>query len=125
MSNPSDRTYSETHEWLKVDGDILTIGLTTYAVDQLTDVTFAEMQPVGTEIAAGDSIGEVESVKTSSDVYSPAGGEIIEVNGEVESSPEILNSDPFEAGWLVKIRISDQGTLSDAMDAEAYTESTS
>ncbi|MFK7759758.1 MAG: glycine cleavage system protein GcvH [Phycisphaerales bacterium] len=125
MSNPSDRTYSETHEWLKVDGDILTIGLTTYAVDQLTDVTFAEMQPVGTEIAAGDSIGEVESVKTSSDVYSPAGGEIIEVNSEVESSPEILNSDPFEAGWLVKIKISDQGTLGDAMDADAYAESIS
>lgn len=123
MSNPSDRTYSETHEWLKVEGDVLTIGLTSYAVDQLTDVTFAEMQPVGTEIDAGDSIGEVESVKTSSDVYSPAAGEIIDVNGEVESSPEILNSDPFEAGWLVKIKISDQGTLGDAMDAEAYSAS--
>lgn len=123
MSNPSDRTYTETHEWLKVDGDVLTIGLTTYAVDQLTDVTFAEMQPVGTEVSPGDSVGEVESVKTSSDVYTPAGGEIIEVNEALESSPEMLNSDPFGEAWLVKVKIADRGNLDDAMDADAYSES--
>jgi len=123
--NPSDRTYTETHEWLKVDGDVLTIGLTTYAVDQLTDVTFAEMQPVGTEVAPGDSVGEVESVKTSSDVYSPVQGEIIEVNESLDSNPEQVNSDPFGDGWLVKIKITDQGTLGDAMDSEAYTASIS
>ncbi|MBO6514912.1 MAG: glycine cleavage system protein GcvH [Phycisphaerales bacterium] len=123
MSNPSDRTYTETHEWLKVDGDVLTIGLTTYAVDQLTDVTFAEMQPVGTEVSPGDSVGEVESVKTSSDVYTPAGGEIIEVNEALESSPEMLNSDPFGEAWLVKVKIEDRGNLDDAMDADAYSES--
>lgn len=125
MSNPSDRTYTETHEWLKVEGDVLTIGLTTYAVDQLTDVTFAEMQPVGTEVSPGDSVGEVESVKTSSDVYTPAGGEIIEVNEALESNPEMLNSDPFGDAWLVKVKVADQGTLGDAMDADAYTESIS
>tara|TARA_R110002096_G_scaffold173781_7_gene348694 strand:+ start:58111 stop:58509 length:399 start_codon:yes stop_codon:yes gene_type:complete len=123
MSNPSDRTYTETHEWLKVEGDVLTIGLTTYAVDQLTDVTFAEMQPVGTEVSPGDSVGEVESVKTSSDVYSPVEGEIIEVNESLESSPETINSDPFGDGWLVKIKIADRGTLDDAMDADAYSAS--
>ena len=121
MTNPSDRTYTETHEWLKVDGDVLTIGLTTYAVDQLTDVTFAEMQPVGTEVSPGDSVGEVESVKTSSDVYSPVEGEIVEVNETLESNPEQVNSDPFGDGWLVKIKITDQGSLGDAMDAEAYS----
>jgi len=121
MTNPSDRTYTETHEWLKVDGDVLTIGLTTYAVDQLTDVTFAEMQPVGTEVSPGDSVGEVESVKTSSDVYSPVEGEIVEVNESLESSPEQVNSDPFGDGWLVKIKITDRGTLDSAIDAEAYS----
>lgn len=125
MSNPSDRSYTETHEWLKVDGDVLTIGLTTYAVDQLTDVTFAEMQPVGTEVAPGDSVGEVESVKTSSDVYTPAGGEIIEVNEALESNPEMLNSDPFGNAWLVKVKIADRGTLDDALDSDAYTASIS
>lgn len=125
MSNPSDRTYTETHEWLKLDGDVLTIGLTTYAVDQLTDVTFAEMQPVGTEVSPGDSVGEVESVKTSSDVYTPAGGEIIEVNEALESGPEMLNSDPFGDAWLVKVKVTDRGTLDDSMDSDAYTESIS
>lgn len=125
MSNPSDRTYTETHEWLKVDGDVLTIGLTTYAVDQLTDVTFAEMQPVGTEVSPGDSVGEVESVKTSSDVYTPAGGEIIEVNEALESNPEMLNSDPFGDAWLVKVKIADRGTLDDSLDSDAYTASIS
>jgi len=119
--NPSDRTYTETHEWLKVDGDVLTIGLTSYAVDQLTDVTFAEMQPVGTEVSPGDSVGEVESVKTSSDVYSPVEGEIVEVNESLESNPEIINAEPFEGGWLVKIKIADRGTLDEAIDSEAYS----
>ena len=126
MSNPptpSDRTYTETHEWLKVDGDVLTIGLTSYAVDQLTDVTFAEMQPVGTEVSPGDSVGEVESVKTSSDVYSPVEGEIVEVNESLESNPEIINAEPFEGGWLVKIKIADRGTLDEAIDSEAYSAS--
>ncbi len=125
MSNPSDRTYTETHEWLKVDGDVLTIGLTTYAVDQLTDVTFAEMQPVGTEVSPGDSVGEVESVKTSSDVYSPVEGEIVEINETLESNPEIINADPFGDGWLVKIKIADRGTLDEAIDSEAYSASIS
>jgi len=125
MSNPSDRTYTDTHEWLKVDGDVLTIGLTAYAVDQLTDVTFAEMQPVGTEVAPGDSVGEVESVKTSSDVYSPVEGEIVEINESLESNPEQVNADPFGDGWLVKIKIAGQGTLDSSMDSEAYTASIS
>jgi glycine cleavage system H protein len=123
MTNPSDRTYTETHEWLKVEDDVLTIGLTTYAVDQLTDVTFAEMQPVGTEVAPGDSVGEVESVKTSSDVYSPVEGEIVEINESLESNPETINADPFGDGWLVKIKIADRGSLDEALDSDAYSAS--
>lgn len=120
MSTPTNRVYSESHEWLLVDGEVLTIGLTTYAVDQLTDVTFVEMHPDGTMIDPGDSVGEVESVKTTSDIYSPVGGEIIEVNDALTENPEMVNNDPYGDGWLVKIRIEDQGTLGNCMDAAAY-----
>lgn len=120
MSTPNDRVYSESHEWHKVDGDVVTIGLTTYAVDQLTDVTFVEMKDVGTEIGSGESVGEVESVKTTSDIYSAAGGEIVEVNEALSDNPELVNNDPYGDGWLVKLKISDQGALGDCMDASAY-----
>ncbi len=120
MNTPSDRVYAESHEWHKVDGDIVTIGLTSFAVDQLTDVTFVEMHPVGTVIDAGESVGEVESVKTTSDIYSAVGGEIIEVNDALTENPEMVNADPYGDGWLVKIQIEDQGTLGDCMDAAAY-----
>jgi glycine cleavage system H protein len=120
MGAPSDRRYSETHEWHKVDGNMLTLGLTQFAVDQLTDLTFIEMKVAGTKIGAGDSIGEVESVKTTSDVYSAAAGEIVEVNGELADNPGLVNSDPYGAGWLVKVRMSDAGGLEGLMDAGAY-----
>ncbi len=120
MSTPTDRVYSESHEWIKVEGEVATIGLTTFAVDQLTDVTFVEMQPAETVLEPGDSVGEVESVKTTSDIYSPVGGEIIEVNDALADNPEMVNSDPYGDGWLVKIKIEDQGTLGDCMDAAAY-----
>mgnify|MGYP005841906655 CR=1 FL=1 len=120
MSTPNDRVYSESHEWFKVDDDIVTIGLTTYAVDQLTDVTFVEMQEPGTEVAPGESVGEVESVKTTSDIYTAAGGEIVEVNEALSDNPEMVNNDPYGDGWLVKIKISDRGNLDDCMDADAY-----
>jgi len=122
MDHPDDRKYTETHEWVLERDGVLTIGLSSYAVDQLTDVTFAEMQPVGTTLSPGESVGEVESVKTSSDVYSPVGGEIIEVNGSLESAPETLNTDPYGEGWLVKIRIEDRGTLDQALDAGKYAQ---
>src|SRR5258705_5691144 len=95
MSIPTDRVYSETHEWHKVEGDPLTLGLTRFAVDQLTDITFVQIKPKGTTFKAGDSIGEVESVKTTSDVYCAAAGEITEVNAALTDDPSLLNSDPF------------------------------
>ena len=120
MSMPTDRVYSETHEWHRLDGDTLTLGLTRYAVEQLTDVTYVEPKPVGTKVGPGDSVGEVESVKTTSDVYSAVAGEIVEVNQKLVDDPSLLNSDPYEAGWLVKIKVTDKAGLSGLMDAGAY-----
>lgn len=120
MGSPADRKYTTTHEWHKVEGDIVTIGLTRFAVDQLTDVTYVEMKPVGESIDAGDSVGEVESVKTTSDVYAAIGGEIVEVNGALSDDPSILNSDPYEAGWLLRVKAADLGGLGGLLDASAY-----
>ena len=122
MSSPTDRKYTESHEWLKVDGDTVTLGLTRFAVDQLTDVTFVEMQPAGTEFAEGDSLGEVESVKTTSDVYGPGDGEIVETNDAVADDPSILNDDPYEKGWLVKLKLGDASVVEGLMDAATYDE---
>lgn len=119
MASPADCLYSESHEWHRVEGDVATIGITRYAVDALTDVTFVQPKAVGTKLQAGAIIGEVESVKTTSDIYSAVGGEIIEVNKAVVEDPSLLNKDPA-ANWLVKIKVSDKGGLSKLMDAAAY-----
>ncbi len=124
MAMPTDRKYSETHEWFKLEGDTVTIGLTQFAVDQLTDVTFVEMKEAGTDVDAGDSVGEVESVKTTSDVYSVVGGTVAAVNAATADDPAILNSDPYEAGWLIKITVGDAAAVDEVMgglmDAAAY-----
>lgn len=120
MPAPDDRVYSETHEWHKEEGGVVTVGLTAHAVDQLTDITFVEMKPAGDSIDAGDSLGEVESVKTTSDVYTVVGGEIVEVNESLQDNPAQLNEDPYGAGWLVKVKIADRGTLDECMDAAKY-----
>lgn len=120
MATPNDRVYAESHEWHKVEGDIVTIGLSQFAVNQLTDVTFVEMREVGHTFATGDAIGEVESVKTTSDVYPAVGGEIVEVNAAVAEDPSLLNSDPYGKGWLVKIKVSDDSGLAGCVDAKAY-----
>ena len=120
MASPSDRRYSDTHEWHRVEGDTLTLGLTRFAVDQLTDVTYVEMKKPGFGFRAGDSVGEVESVKTTSDVYCACDGEIVETNPAVVADPSLLNSDPYGAGWLVKIAIKDAEGLDKLMDAAAY-----
>lgn len=117
---PSDRVYSESHEWHKLEGNTLTLGLTRFAVDQLTDVTYVEMKPSGFKLKPGDSVGEVESVKTTSDIYCAAGGEVIEVNKAVVDDPSLVNSDPYGKGWLVKIKVSDTAGLAGLMNADAY-----
>jgi glycine cleavage system H protein len=120
MAAPADRRYSESHEWHKLDGDTLTLGLTQFAVDALTDVTYVQMKPKGTRFKAGDIVGEVESVKTTSDIYSALPGEITEVNAALADNPGLLNSDPYGDGWLVRIRISDKAGFDRLMDAKAY-----
>lgn len=117
---PSDRVYSESHEWHKLEGDTITLGITQFAVDQLTDVTYVQMKPAGTKVSAGGMVGEVESVKTTSDIYCAAAGEIVAVNPTVADNPALLNSDPYGAGWLVKVKVSDKAGLSKLMDAAAY-----
>lgn len=120
MGAPNDRRYADSHEWHKTEGDLVVLGVTRFAVDQLTDITFAEMKPVGTRVGAGGSVGEIESVKTSSDVYSGVSGEIVAVNTALADNPGLLNSDPFGAGWLIKLRPDDRSQLDRLMDAAAY-----
>lgn len=120
MSSPADRKYSDSHEWFKASGDVVTVGVTQHAVDQLTDITYAEMKPKGTSVAPGGTIGEIESVKATSDIYSAVGGEIIEVNPALAEDPGVLNSDPYEKGWLVKIRAKDLSALNALHDSKAY-----
>lgn len=122
MSSPSDCRFSESHEWFKHDGDIVTMGITQFAADELTDITYVELEPIGTALQPGETIGEVESVKTTSDVYSVVGGEIIEVNDKVQEDPSLINSDPFGDGWLVKIRADDTAPLEELMDQPTYDE---
>jgi len=120
MSSPEDRRYSESHEWFKVDGDLVTIGITTHATEALTDITYVEMKPSGTSLSPGDSAGEVESVKTTSDVYTVVGGDVAEANQAVVDDPSLVNSDPYGDGWLVRIKSDDLGPLEDLLDAAAY-----
>lgn len=120
MPSPSDCRFADTHEWFRVNGDIVTLGITQYAANELTDITYAEMKPVGTAVKPGTSVGEVESVKTTSDVYTVVGGTIVEVNQAVSADPALLNSDPFGKGWLVKIRASDISPLDKLMDQATY-----
>lgn len=121
MALPADRMYSNSHEWHKVEGDVVTLGLTQFAVDQLTDVTFCEMKKPGFKFKAGDIVGEVESVKTTSDIYCAVAGEVTEVNAALADNPGLLNSDPYGKGWLLKAKITDKAGLTGLMDAKAYT----
>jgi len=122
MATPNDRKYAETHEWYLVDGDTLTIGITEFAVNELTDVTYVEMKDTGTTIAPGDEVGEVESVKATSEIFSAVGGEIIEINMALNEDPSLVNSDPYGAGWLCKLKVSDTTPLESLMDTSAYDE---
>ncbi len=120
MSSPRGYRFSQTHEWLDLDGDVVTIGITQYAADELTDVTYVELKPVRSTILPGEALGEVESVKTTSEVYAAVGGEIIEINEAAGEEPSLLNTDPFGKGWLVKIRTADPSPLDALMDFETY-----
>ena len=120
MPTPAEFRYTETHEWVDLDGDVVTIGITQYAADELTDITYVEMKAARTTVLPGDAVGEVESVKTTSDVCSPVGGEVVEVNPAPAHEPSLLNRDPYGAGWLIKIRTADPSPLDGLMDQRAY-----
>lgn len=120
MAVPKDYKYTRTHEWVKVDGDTVTVGLTDYAQNELGDITYLELPEPGETLGQSDSFGVIESVKAASDIYMPVTGEVIEGNGEVEDAPEMVNTSPFENAWLIKVRISDTSELDGLMDAEAY-----
>ena len=119
-ANPSDRKYSKTHEWFLVSGGVVTIGITKFAADELTDITFVELPKVGTPVAAGQALSQIESVKATSDVYSFVTGTIVEVNEALADNPGLINSDAFGKGWLVKVKATDLSGLANCMDAAAY-----
>ena len=121
MSNvPSELKYTASHEWIAVDGDIVTVGITDHAQDLLGDLVFVELPDVGTVFSSRDECAVVESVKAASDVYAPVTGEVIEVNEALVDAPETINSDPYGDGWMMKMKLSDAGELGELLDADAY-----
>ena len=119
MNIPADLKYTKTHEWVRIEGDVATIGITDFAQSELGDVVFVELPNVGRALNAGDSFGSIESVKTVSDVYSPVSGEVVDTNGALGSQSELVNSDPYGKGYLVKIRLS-SGDASGLLSADDY-----
>mgnify|MGYP000694323802 CR=1 FL=1 len=125
MSNiPSELKYATSHEWVRNEGDgTVTVGITEHAQDLLGDMVFVELPDVGDEVSTGDDICVAESVKAASDIYAPVSGEVVEVNEELEDSPELVNSDAFGDGWLFKLKLEDAGELENLLDAEGYKNS--
>lgn len=120
MNIPINLKYTNEHEWVLVDGNVGTIGLTDYAQGELGDVVFVDIDPSLAEIKKGQSIGSIEAVKTVSDVYAPFSGKVLEMNGNLSNNPEIINSDPYGEGWILKVEISDSSELNDLLDAAGY-----
>jgi glycine cleavage system H protein len=120
MNFPDDLKYTKDHEWISVQGTIGTIGVTEYAQGELGDVVFIDINPNQTDIKTGDSIGTIEAVKTVSDIYAPCSGKLVEVNSHLQSQPELVNSDPYGLGWMVKIDIADLSELNSLLDSAAY-----
>ena len=116
----NDLLYTETHDWLKVDGDIVTIGITDYAQHELGDIVYMELPEVGDEVTKGESFGSIEAVKAVEDLNSPVSGEVIEINSVLEDAPETINQSAFEEGWIVKIKLSDSSELEGLLKPEAY-----
>ena len=118
MAIPTDLSYTKEHEWLRIDGDIATVGITAFAADALGDVVYVDLPAVGTTLTAGESCGEIESTKSVSDLYAPVDGEVVETNDAVVQEPSLVNTAPFDAGWLLRVRVASRPEL---LDAAAYT----
>ncbi len=117
---PSDLRYTKDHEWIRLDGDEATIGITAYAADQLGDIVFVELPDVGKALDQFAAFGVVESVKAVSDLYAPVGGEVVGTNDTLAGQPEVVNSDPYGAGWMVRVKVADSSQIEELMDAAAY-----
>lgn len=120
MSVPEDLKYAETHEWVRIDKTIGTVGITDHAQAELTDIVYVELPQVGAKVTAKQPAAVVESVKAASDIYSPVSGEVTEINSELESTPGLVNSGPYTEGWLFKVRLEEGADLSELKDAAAY-----
>ena len=120
MNIPAELKYTKDHEWVKLEGDVATIGITEFAQSELGDIVYVEIETVGETLAQEEVFGSVEAVKTVSDLFLPMSGEIIEFNEALESNPELVNSDPYGAGWMVKVRVSDASQFEGLLDAAAY-----
>lgn len=120
MGHPSDRKYSTDHEWVVVDGDIATVGISSFAQDQLGEVVYVDLPSAGETLSAGDSFGEIESVKSVSELFAPVTGEVVEVNAALSDSPETVNGDPHGDGWMVKVKLADPTEYDGLMTAEEY-----
>jgi glycine cleavage system H protein len=119
---PKDLKYTKDHEWARLEGNLVRVGITGYAVDQLGDVTLVDLKKPGTQLKSHERFGDVESVKTVSELFAPISGEIVEVNGALEGSPETVNEGPYDKGWMVVIKPANPGELDGLMDAAAYTD---
>lgn len=117
---PGDLRYTKEHEWVRVDGDVATIGITRHAADQLGDIVFVELPAAGRTLEQFATFGVVESVKAVSDLFAPLGGEVVEANGALAAAPEVVNSDPYGAGWMLRIRLADAAQVDALLDAAAY-----
>lgn len=120
MNVPAELKYTKEHEWIRVEGEEAIVGITDYAQSQLGDIVFVECETVGDNLESGDTFGTIEAVKTVSDLYLPAGGEVLEFNEALEDEPELVNKDPYGKGWIVKIKINNKADLDELLDAAAY-----
>jgi glycine cleavage system H protein len=122
---PQDLRYTKDHEWVRIEGDLATIGITEYAAEQLGDIVFVELPESGRKVAQFSAVGVIESVKAVSDLFAPVSGEVVEANTELATSPELLNGDPFGKGWMLRIRLGDGAQVDKLLDAKAYEALTS
>jgi len=122
LPSPTDHRYTKEHEWVRVEDDLGTVGITDYAQDQLGDIVYLDLPSPGTQVKQLDKLGEIESVKAVSDLYSPVSGDVVEVNQEVIDRPELVNQSPYEEGWLVRLRLADPAEVEDLLTAEQYDE---
>ena len=120
MDVPADLRYSDDHEWLRAEGSDGIVGITRYAADELGDVVFVELPKVGRMLTRGETFGVIESVKTASDLYAPVAGEVLEVNGALAGAPELINSDPYAGGWIIRLRLTHPSEAGLLKDADAY-----